>query len=209
MAKYNKIFWLEDMPDFLEVYFHETEQTGLKRDALLSRVTFAHDFEEGKLKVNGSYDLYILDADFPDVCEPIHRQKTEEYIDAIRNNKLESGKLLQCMDDTETNNFARFYRQFLAEKKSKVVVLSMSSLAPIVAFALNLPFYCKGGLDENECKADSKFWRGHIKREIEIEDAEMDRICAKVHVDRKSLELKLLENYECGSGIHFIQKYLL
>ncbi|GEM_PF-1952929 len=209
MAKYNKIFWLEDMPDFLERYFHKAKHLKLKRADLFSRTTFAHDFEEGSKKINGQYDLYILDADFPTVCEPEHRQKTEKCLKMIQENKWEYRRILHCTDDTEVNNFAKFYRQFLTENKNKVVVLSMSSLAPIIAFALNLPFYCKGGLDEKECKNDAKLWQDHIKRETEIKDDELERICAKFNVNRKSLDLSGLEKYECGAGIDFIKKYLL
>ena len=47
-----------------------------------------------------------------------------------------------------------------------------------------------------------------IKCEAEMKDDEMDKICAKAGIDRKSLDLKLLENYECGSAINFIERYL-
>lgn len=209
MSKYEKIFWLEDMPDFLERYFHKAAETELKRDDLFSRVTWSHDFEEGSRKINDYFDLFILDADFPDVCKPMHRKNTESCLNLIKNNKWGSGEILKYVGDTKTNNFARFYRQFLTKNKSRVVVLSMSSLAPIVAFALGLPFYCKGGLDEKECQDDAKLWKDHIKRETELKDEELDKICAKVQVDRKSLDLSLLEKYECGSGIDFIRNYLL
>lgn len=102
---------------------------------------------------------------------------------------------------TKYNNFAQFYQQFL-KGQNNVVVLSMSTLAPIVAYSLGLPFYCKGGRNKEECKNDAQLWRDHIKREAGIES-----ICMHTGVDCKTLDLGRLETYECGAAIHFIEKY--
>lgn len=207
--RYNKIFWLEDMPDFLEQYLRDSVCADLKRDDLLARITWAHDFEEGaRIIYSSNFDLYLLDADFPDACEPKHRKNAEACLELIQSNKWGEGKIKRYQDDSVTNNFVKFYQQFLAQSKNKVVVHSMSTLAPIFAFALGLPFYCKGGLNEGECKNDEALWRKHIKLEAELEDAGLDAIFESIKIDRKKLDLESLKNYECGAAVHFIKKYL-
>jgi len=211
MVQYNKIFWLEDMPDFLEYYFSNGAHTGLNRNDLLARIAWAHDFEEGASIVqNSDFNLYVLDADFPDVCTPQHRKNVEDCLRMIKNNNFEYGNIIRDNNDVVTNNFVKFYQQFLLQSKNRVIVHSMSTLAPIFAFALNLPFYCKGGLNKDECKNDAQLWRAHIKMEAEdMKDDEITEFFARLKINKKSFDLNQLETYECGSAVHFIERYIL
>ena len=83
MAKYNNIFWLDDRPDFLEFLFRRTD---LDREDLFSRVTWAYDFEDGAKKVNTTFDLYVLDGDFPDTATDEERKTIEDCLNKIRKN---------------------------------------------------------------------------------------------------------------------------
>ena len=202
MAKYNKIFWLDDRPDFLELFFRETS---LKREELFARVTWAYDFEDGAKKVQGDYDLYILDGDFPDSTSLAEKKMIDDCLEKIRTNEW-SDRLLG-LENPVANNFARFYTEFLTGKNN-VVVLSMSTFAPLVAFPLGLPFYCKGGLNPEETKDDEKLWREHINK-VGVPHDYLEKKIAEFFIDRKPVDLSCLEAYECGAAIHFIQKYLL
>jgi len=67
--QYERIFWLEDNPVFIETFQRIADESQIPFDLaqLLSRTTFAYDFEMGReiLQREKPFDLYVLDNGFP------------------------------------------------------------------------------------------------------------------------------------------------
>lgn len=141
--KYPRIFWLEDNPSFLQ--YLETDMS-----SLLSRVTWAHSFEQGgKVISQQDFDLYILDGDFPDRIPEDRERYIRDFICAMNEKRRSSFSFNdgQKYGGKLWNNFIRFYGALLDETKS-VVVCSMSFDAAMRAFEKGLPYYSKSISDD-------------------------------------------------------------
>ncbi len=123
-------------------------------DALLSRVTFAYDAEEGERIVSRQpFDLYVLDADFPvhmpsDRRDYVHQFMQEaragkrKWMDFERNYGYHDGSV-------NGDEFEQFHERCLRDVSGKIVVYSNSLIAIHTARKLGLPFYAKGTSSEN------------------------------------------------------------
>lgn len=166
---YQRIFWLEDNPEFFCHLRHHARSTGqsFHLENLLSRITLAYDFQEGQHRVRTApFDLYILDADFPDVLLSERRAYLDDYMRRLHSRGIDTTET--CVYDdgnaNETmrwNNFVSFYHDPLCglggrtlthlwkrlprlQFGAKVVIFSASTDAPQRAYDLGLPFYAKG-----------------------------------------------------------------
>jgi len=137
-----KIFWLEDNPDFAINCLPNEFKTPQKLADLAQKTIFSYDYKEAKgIVFAKSFDLYILDADFPDVIKPRRRSRNDLYLDALKKGKdIYITPLL--LDDQVYDNFVGFYTECLSPVMD-VVVFSSSEPAAERAFSLKLPFYSK------------------------------------------------------------------
>ena len=145
-----KIFWLEDNPDFFSWFRWLAQDIGVEFDLseLLSRITFAYDFQSGKeIVAANQFDLYVLDGDFPHRLSDQRKATIDACVENIRTTGaavLPSDSVAQ--DAVVYNNFVRFYKECLSGRQG-VVVFSMSYDAIRPSCDLRLPFYFKRGDD--------------------------------------------------------------
>lgn len=146
---YSRIFWLDDEFDFMGQILAKGAPFSLVRDDLLSRTTFAFDYETGERIVKTEpFDLYILDADFPLRGSQKHNDLVAEFIRTAPIGITPADAWDIVPEDTEhtgpsVNHFARFYNEQLRQLGKKVIVFSRSSMAPMTAYHMELPFYSK------------------------------------------------------------------
>jgi hypothetical protein len=186
----NKIFWLEDNPNFLP--FMEKLCPPLDFQDLLSRTTFAPDFNTGRQIVTANtFDLYLLDGDFPTELTSERKAEVEEFLKKVRTStarttdlKFDDGKNYSTNDTW--NNFIPFYQKCLSPDK-KVVIYSSSLDAAVHALRLNLPFYPKSDRPDTVLK--------YI------------RSTAPLHMDVVSS--RKLDQWEIGTTPELINEYLL
>jgi hypothetical protein len=161
----DRIFWLEDNPNFFGDLPRLAERRGKTLDlpALLSNVTLAHDYAAGQAAVEASaFDLYILDADFRDRLSPGRHAEVEEFFrDAVAGTRKWHDFHFDGDFTGERhpggvvgNNFARFYQTCIPGKRA--VVLSNSLDAIYHARKLDLPFYTK-------CEIHSRFIQNWVE----------------------------------------------
>ena len=185
---YERIFWLDDNPWFLDKFstFHNLDLA-----PMLRRVTFAHDFEDGRRIVEErEFDLYILDADFPKILDSTRKQNLIDKLDYLR--RREKAVIgLYPQDNTVENYFLDFYEENL-DKNMKVVVYSISENAPKAALKLGLPFYSKSSSWETSKKIKERMRM--VRPDLEISEDELE---------------VLLRDWECGSSKMFVDTYLL
>ncbi len=157
MTRFERIFWLDDNPSFLGGIERLACHEGLQRGTLFDRITFAYDYQSGADIVRErAFDLYILDADFPQRMRP-DRMK---YVDGFVRNAIagrskwhdfehHSGWNENAGDERAVeDNFVLFYEQNLQAKAGKTIVFSSSYVAVDAARRLRLPFYAKLGSAE-------------------------------------------------------------
>ncbi len=182
--KYKNIFWLDDNPYFFPFIenVQNKKEPGLDITDIFSRTTFAQDFKTGTEIVRShDFDLYILNADFPEEMPSSSREEWKKYF-------LEVQAKTRKLDRTpkfsghKVGNFVPFYKQNL-EGKNNVVVFSSSMSAIVPATELKLPYYYKL-LDMNR-RDISEF---------------------AVNFGSDDLEIR---NWEHGCLEDFIQKYLV
>lgn len=198
--KYNNIFWLEDSPNILGNILQICARHEITRDSLFARTTFAPDYHSAAEIVRvREFDLYILDGDFP---EATNTGWKSQYWDFMRQVSSETtylrweDKYGEGNIGRSTNNFARFFTEFLT-KKRKTVVYSTSTIAPKVAFHYALPFYSKA-LDKEGIKT------------MITEKIDDDQFLARyipAHIIPKSLDF--LKEWEYGSRFDFVERYLI
>src|SRR3989344_1614594 len=144
MPRYERIFWLDDCPDVLGNLLSIGKKFGLERESLLPRITWAYDSEMGaNIVKQHDFDLYILDGDFPDTTSNEQKKSIDDFLTKVNHSLLwVDSPLPSCGYDTIDSNFARFSTTHL-QNKTPVVIFSMSTIAPVSAFHLSLPFYGK------------------------------------------------------------------
>ncbi|MEK6825668.1 MAG: hypothetical protein AABY00_02695 [Nanoarchaeota archaeon] len=137
--KYSRIFWLEDNPDFMHWLCSTRHTPNADIDNLLSRVTFAFDFEMGRdILSREQFDLYILDGDFPDNSPLYRRDYLQRYLRE------------QCMESMQEgikghivwSNFIKFSKECLVGRQP-LVIYSLSERAAVGAYVRQLPFFYK------------------------------------------------------------------
>lgn len=132
-------------------------------DDLFSRVTFAYDLDEGRRIVSGAdFDLYVLDADFPDALLMDRRAYIEAF---MRDTKSDVARWEEFVTEYEHqghvvyDNFVPFYQRCLDGRHGKIIVYSSSMVAIHTARRLDLPFYSKGTPPDNV-----RWWLAHSAR---------------------------------------------
>lgn len=197
--KYQKIFWLEDTPHILGEVLRICSGHNLDKDSLFSRITFAPDYQAGAEIVHKQdFDLYILDADFPDATREGWK---EQFWQLMQQVSADTGYMYfkdrfgEGYIGHSTNNFAPFFDEFLSGRKEKTIVYSTSTIAPAVAFHYGLPFYSKAmekdGIKENITK-------NVLNKRI---------LHYLPHLPPKNLDF--LEQWEYGSRFDLVKNYLL
>ena len=199
--KYQKIFWLEDTPHMLGEILRICAGCGVDKDSLFARTTFAPDYQSGAEIVRAKeFDLYILDGDFP---EATSKEWKSRYWDLVQQVSSET-TYLKFEDKygdgyigRSTNNFSRFFSEFLQTKAGKTIVYSVSTIAPKVAFYYGLSFYSKA-LEKDMIKS------------MVTENIDNERFFARyvtAHITPKSLDF--LDQWEYGSRFDLVERYLL
>ncbi len=212
---YNKIFWLEDNPNFFfDVIAWRAKQMQRPLDIaqLLSRITLAYDFDTGKMVVKRErFDLYILDADFPNKINEGKRAKLEEYFAKVRRKEQPAYPWETDFKDGQVpNNFAPFYLNNLDPGK-KMIVYSMSLDAWLTAFVLDIPIYAKRSTTEEEIRKEiEKSWGGHggVRYDPAVPEI-FERYKQKGGGPASRSPVgDMLASYECGGVDAFIERYL-
>ncbi len=152
---FEKIFWLDDTPFFLEKLSEIAREGGrsLPLEDLLARCTFALDFETGvRIVSDQEFDLYILDGDFPDKLPPSQQERVTEFLGALRKGQpfRVDYEAENCGVGSKGNNFVRFYKRHVRKDKPVVVFSASdqgSDAASIFACWDKLPFYTKRDTD--------------------------------------------------------------
>ena len=196
-----RIFWLDDNFAFLGRFLHISKSYGLTKESLFAKVTFAYDQEMGESIIkNKDFDLYILDGDFPRITSEKYREKLNVFLNGITSENKhyavcdELNKLSNETKGPFVNRFAEFYLNNLRDKTGKVIVHSLSSFAPHIAFHLGLPFYGKV-IDADDIKI--------IVNKL-IDDPSIDYFIGSVYKKNVSF----LEGWEIGSCEDLIKRYL-
>ncbi len=166
MHKYQRIFWLDDNPGLIgmlaEIAVQDYDVPSV--DALLSRVTFAYDAEEGERIVSHqSFDLYVLDADFPINMPRDRRDYVHQFMQEARADK---GNWMDFERDygyanntVNGDEFEQFHERCLRGITGKIVIYSSSLIAIHTARKLGLSFYSKGKSSE-----DVRGWLAHFAK---------------------------------------------
>lgn len=173
MQTYEHIFWLEDNPDFLDFFEILAKDIGssLNLEQLLGKITFAHDFKDAaRIVPERSFDLYILDADFPDEMNSLRKAELKTYLERLRQREPENSFTFSSTGARD-NNFIKFHDFFL-RSKSKVVIYSMSYDAIRPAYDLKLPFYFKRGDDPQEIRSWLLKTQRHHSRKLAVQEWE-------------------------------------
>jgi hypothetical protein len=154
---HQKIFWLDDNPNFLERVLRVARQHGTTQESLFPRITFAFDRTMAdEILATQSFDLYILDGDFPDRLPDHHRQaldaivqKSTPFSESRYYDHMEQAGVADVYSEATVVwcNFVRVYYQHLAAQAPVVVLSSAGTPARLRAFHAGLPFYGKNGLD--------------------------------------------------------------
>ena len=155
MHQYQRIFWLDDNPGLIgmlaEIAVQDHNVPSV--DALLSRVTFAYDAEEGESIVSRqSFDLYVLDADFPVHMPRDRRDYVHQFMQDARTgnrNWLDFEMNYGDEGSVKGDEFKQFHERCLRDVSGKIIVYSSSRIAIHTACQLGLPFYAKGISSDN------------------------------------------------------------
>ena len=210
---FDRVFWLDDHPIFLPWL-----QQGLHPSfsELMNRTTVALDTNEGaSIVAEQEFDLYVLDADVPDVSD-YNRGRLRQFIA-----DLISGKEVRINDyvrkpGSGCDDFVAFYFDHLKDKipeDAKVVVCSVSKDAMASAYALGLPGYVKGV----GRKSSVERWVWHVvnKRLFSnpVFDAMVDGSIGKNDDDYflrlKGDGMQAVKDWEKGDLDDLVHKYLL
>jgi len=189
---FEKIFWLEDNPDFLQCFSELALSYGLKLNTqdLLSRTEFAFSFNHGKdiIEKGTQFDLHILDADFPNDVLPRRAREIQRFLEET---KKGSGGRLEFVSDRQIyDNFIRFHREFLKEKRTIVYSMSYGAIGP--AFKLGLPFYNKSSFELGEGEKIIKEYLLSSKGQF-----------------AEGLDKEAVAKWEVGGTPELIQRYLV
>ena len=191
---------MEDTPDIFGDVLRICAGHGVDRASLFSRTTFAPDYESGAEIVKAEkFDLYILDADFP---EATSKEWKKYYWDFMQQISLAT-KHLQFKDKygdgyigRSTNNFRYFFDEFL-RNRDKAIVYSVSTIAPTVAFHYGLPFYSKA--------LDKDMITGLVEERMNDEGF-LRRFLPSGFTPQKA---DFLDRWEHGSRFELVERYLL
>ncbi len=207
--KYENILWIEDSPDILGEVLRICSQQGVSKDSLFTRTVFAPDYHSGAELVRAQeFDLYVLDGDFPDKTSETWKSKYWDFMELVSTQTkfLEFVRYFKERNDDRwgegyighsTNNFSRFFSEFLSEKSGKTVVYSVSTIAPTVAFHHGLPFYSKA--------LDKELIEKVIAENIDYEP--FLSLYIPSHITPKSIDF--LNQWEYGSRFDFVERYLI
>lgn len=215
---YNRIFWLDDSPNFFDRMISTAQDAQLVFDlsAVARKTTFAFDFEMGREIVEREqFDLYILDADFPHRMADARRAALDEYLNKVRTGPINHWKEYNWKGDHQrnvNNNGLIFYEQLHQHIPSdkKVVVHSMSLNVPILAYLFDLPMYQKHSQPVDDIKQN--ITQHFINLRFDHIPGAWDRFVQKIGGDIQkawSIAAPDLSIYECGGRKELIERYLL
>ncbi len=214
---YQRIFWLDDSPNFFDLIedVARKEQLPLDLSALLRRTTFAFDLEMAVEVVSREqFYLYILDSDFPNRAPDKRRASLDAYLAKVRAGPVDYWKEYPRDKDHEGNingNGFIFYEQQHAHFSSnaKILMHSMSLAAPVLAYIFDLPIYAKNDNSEEVAKRvqrDFSEWRfarvpGAWERFVQKNGRDVQKMSVHPRAD--------LTSYEYGGRKELIERYLL
>ncbi|MBI5001784.1 hypothetical protein HZC31_00195 [Candidatus Woesearchaeota archaeon] len=214
---YQRIFWLDDSPNFFDRMENVALEAALPLDlsGLLRRTTFTFDLEMAVDVVSREqFDLYILDADFPNRMPDERRASLDAYLVKVCAGVVDHWKEYPSDGDHQgnvNNNGFIFYEQQRSHfaPEAKVLVHSMSDAAPVLAYLLDLPMYSKNtNLEGVRQELLGGFDRCEYPRWLR------DRFVQKVGGDIAQWYVNDcpapdLQNYELGARKELIERYLL
>jgi hypothetical protein len=192
--KYERIFWLEDNPEFLGYFQGIADSQHIPIDLvnLLNRTTFAYDHEMGREIIlrEHPFDLYVLDADIPRSLSILRRELLSDFIEKIK--EQQSAQLPFIEAGPGQSYFIDFWEELLKDRtgQAKVVVFSANLDAQVDAYQRELPFYSKRFTGWNE-RAGIINWVG--KRQ---------RFC------KRPITPEDLAAWECGGIIDLLKNHL-
>ncbi len=215
---YQRIFWLDDSPNFFDRMEDVAHDAALPLDisALLKRTTFSFDLEMAVDVVSHEqFDLYILDGDFPNRASDKRRASLDAYIAKVRsgpvNHRREYPKSGDHENNVNNNGFIFYEAQHTQfPPDAKVLMHSMSLAAPVLAYIFDLPIYAKNDKPEEvaECvQRDFLEWRFN-----KIPGAWQRFLNKNGVTDPCELPVRPqadLRNYEYGGRKELIERYLL
>ncbi|MBT4174325.1 hypothetical protein HOC80_03900 [archaeon] len=141
---FERIFWLDDYPIFLP-WLQRGLHPGFSE--LMQRTTLAFDTNEGaEIVADQEFDLYVLDADVPDVSGPDKNWLGRFVADLVEGQRVEIRDYVGH-PGSGCDDFVAFYFDHLKGKipeGAKVVVCSVAQAAQSSAYSVGLPFYVKG-----------------------------------------------------------------
>ena len=147
---HKNIFWLDDKPDFLSIQNIKKLSDGkINRGTLLENTVFAYDYSSAEdILKSGKYsfDLHIIDADFPLKIDNSQREVVEEYIRKMREQKGYIGDIDGGFKNQYYNAFVEFVMDNILPQNKNFVIHSMSSEAEKLSCLLGWPFYAKFSL---------------------------------------------------------------
>ncbi len=226
---YQRIFWLDDSPNFFDRMEAVARQHSLPLDisALLRRATFAFDLEMAvEIVQREQFDLYILDADFPNRMPDERRSSLDAYLAKVRAGAVDHWKEYPNAGDHGGTGDKKIYKNvysngfiFYEQQRSripfeaKVLMHSMSLAAPVLAYIFDLPIYKKGEHAGNgERGIPDTIQRDFSSWQFDHVPGAWDRFVQKNggNVQKMSLHPQAdLTSYEHGGRKELIERYLL
>ena len=216
---YQRIFWLDDSPNFfdrMEAVARSVE-ISLDLSAVIGRTTFAFDLEMAiEIVTKEQFNVYILDADFPNRAPDERRGALEAYMQKVRGGPVNHWNEYPRDGDHKgnvNNNGFLFYEQQRSHfaANGKVVVHSMSEAAPILAYLFDLPLYTKGNdMEEVRRNITHDFERWQFDRVPGAWERFLEKNgCSGKPQDLAHSPYADLSKYEYGGRKELIERYLL
>ena len=216
---YQRIFWLDDSPNFFDRIEADAQNAKILLDlsAVVRRTIFAFDLEMAvEIVAREAFDLYILDGDFPNRAPDERREALKVYMQKVRAGSIDHWEQYPHDGDHKgnVNNNAFFlYEQqrsnFAAD--AKVVVHSMSQAAVVLAYLFDLPIYAKGNdVDEVRRNITHNFERWQFDHVPGAWERFLEKNgCQGRPQDLPHRPQADITTYEYGGRKDFIERYLL
>jgi len=146
-----KRLWVDDHPDFLERFVYVFGRDRVK--SVLEETTFVFDYvsaEEALAK--NSFDMVILDGDFPYEMPQELRDQRGEYISRVITDGGVHVNMTSVLDVDSFSRFPSLYMNTLMDKEVDVVVFSANPVNFGLSYIVGVSFYLKGAMNAEDAQ---------------------------------------------------------
>lgn len=202
--KYNHVLWVDDVPEFVFLTMSLGDriavERGLSSGRIIERVTFAHDLEQARERLDRPYDLIILDGDFPYAYSAEERATIDGVVQRFRARGTIERHPTAIREIGAL--FTELYDSHLVGIPIPIVLFSASPYNAPAAFARGLPFYTKTVQEQSSLE-------DLLRHRLEEHNPGESRYCVP---EKRREELKVIFNegkLEWGNCEDLLERYLL